>query len=58
LSIDIHLNELKRKHLSLSEKIKNEQNSLSTCNLKISELKKMKLSLKEKITRIKKKILI
>ncbi len=55
MSIDIHLNELKRKHLSLSEKIKNEQNSLSACNLKISELKKMKLSLKEQITKIKKR---
>ena len=58
MSIELHLNELEKKHLTLSKKIENEQNRLSKCDLKIGELKKIRLSLKEEINRIKKKILL
>ena len=54
MSIELHLTELEKKHLTLSKKIENEQNRLSSCDLKISELKKIKLLLKEKINRLKK----
>ena len=58
MSIELHLNELEKKHLTLSKKIENEQNRLSKFDLKIGELKKIRLSLKEEINRIKKKILL
>lgn len=58
MSLELHLNELEKKHLTLSKKIENEQNRLSRCDLRIGELKKIKLSLKEEINRIKRKILV
>lgn len=52
MSVASHLQELRRKHESLSTMVEKEQRSPGTDQLKIAELKKQKLKLKEEITRL------
>ena len=55
MSLSNHIEELKRKHKSLKNKIANAQNNLSNNNSDITLMKKMKLKLKEKIYRMEEK---
>lgn len=52
MSLTSHLQELKRKHQSLSEEVEQAQRSPGTSDLTISALKKQKLRLKEEIERL------
>ncbi|WP_281709034.1 YdcH family protein [Phaeobacter italicus] len=52
MSLGSHLQELKRKHATLSEKVEQAQRSPGIDDLSIRELKKEKLRLKEEITRL------
>lgn len=52
MSLSSHLQELKRKHQTLSEAVEHAQRSPSVDGLQIAELKKQKLRLKEEIERI------
>lgn len=52
MSLSSHLQELRRKHHALSEKVEAAQRSPATDELAISEMKKQKLRLKEEITRL------
>lgn len=52
MSIGAHLEELKRKHETLSRKVEEVQRSPGTSDLDIQELKKQKLRLKEEIARL------
>lgn len=52
MSVSAHLQELRRKHESLSLLVEREQRSPSSDDLRITELKKQKLRLKEEITRL------
>ena len=52
MSLTSHLQELKKKHGTLSDAIEKEQRSLGSDDLKISRLKKEKLHLKETISRL------
>ena len=52
MTVASHLQELRRKHESLSTMVEKEQRSPGTDQLKIAELKKQKLKLKEEITRL------
>lgn len=52
MSIASHLQELRRKHETLSEKVEAAQRTPGTDALTISEMKKQKLKLKEEITRL------
>lgn len=52
MSLGSHLQELKKKHASLSEKVEKAQRSPGTDDLAIRELKKEKLRLKEEIARL------
>jgi len=52
MSLGSHLQELKRKHQHLSEKVEQAQRSPGTDDLSIRELKKQKLRLKEEITKL------
>ena len=47
-----HLQELRRKHQSLSERVEREQRNPGTDGLQIAEMKKQKLRLKEEIQRL------
>lgn len=47
-----HLQELRRKHETLSEKVEQAQRSPGTDGLVIAEMKKQKLRLKEEIQRL------
>jgi hypothetical protein len=47
-----HIQELRRKHDSLSTQVEVAQRNPATDGLKIAELKKQKLKLKEEITRL------
>lgn len=51
MSIGAHLQELKKKHDSLSKRVEDAQRSPGIDDLKIRELKKQKLRLKEEIGR-------
>lgn len=51
MSVSSHLQELKRKHQTLSDAVEDAQRSLSTDGLQVAELKKQKLRLKEEIER-------
>ncbi|MDG1939594.1 MAG: DUF465 domain-containing protein [Paracoccaceae bacterium] len=55
MSLSNHIEELKRKHKSLKNKIANAQNNLSNNNSDITLMKKMKLKLKEEIYRMEEK---
>lgn len=52
MSLGAHLQELKKKHASLSERVEQAQRSPSTDDLAVRELKKQKLRLKEEIARL------
>jgi len=51
MSLSSHLQELKRKHQTLSEAVEEAQRAPSTDGLQIAALKKQKLRLKEEIER-------
>lgn len=52
MSVNAHLQELRRKHEMLSTEVEQRQRSPSSDALYITELKKQKLRLKEQITRL------
>ena len=52
MSLDAHLEELRRKHHALADKVEEAQRNPSTDDLTISDLKKQKLRLKEEIQRL------
>jgi hypothetical protein len=52
MSLGAHLQELKKKHATLSAKVEEQQRSPSVDELMIKELKKEKLRLKEEIARL------
>ncbi len=52
MSVVAHLQELKKKHETLSQKVEETQRSPSTDPLAVQELKKQKLRLKEEIARL------
>ncbi|MBT9384837.1 YdcH family protein [Pseudooceanicola sp. CBS1P-1] len=52
MSLGSHLEELKRKHASLSAAVDQAQRSPGTPNAEVTALKKQKLRLKEEISRI------
>ena len=52
MTMNAHLQELRKKHESLSLLVEREQRSPSSDGLRITELKKQKLRLKEEINRL------
>ncbi len=52
MSLTSHLQELRRKHRSLSEQVEQAQRSPGIDDLEIAQLKKQKLHLKEEISRL------
>lgn len=52
MSVSSHLEELKRKHESLSKLVESEQRAPGSSDLEIAEMKKQKLKIKEEITRL------
>ena len=52
MSLSSHLQELKRKHQTLSDAVEVAQRSPGTNDLHIADLKKQKLRIKEEITRL------
>ena len=52
MSLGSHLQELKKKHESLSAEVEDAQRSPGADDLQITELKKQKLRLKEEIHRL------
>ena len=52
MTVASHLQELRRKHETLSDTVEQEQRSPGTDGLRIAELKKQKMRLKEEITRL------
>ncbi|MBP1807190.1 YdcH family protein [Rubellimicrobium aerolatum] len=52
MSLNGHLQELRRKHQSLSEAVEAAQRHPGTDDLEIARMKKQKLMLKEEITRL------
>lgn len=52
MSLSSHVQELKKKHQSLSEAVEVAQRSPGTDDLRIADLKKQKLRLKEEISRL------
>ncbi len=52
MSLSSHLQELQKKHQSLSKAVEDAQRSPSTDDATITEMKKQKLKLKEEITRL------
>ncbi len=52
MSVSSHLQELKRKHEALSDKVEAEQRSPGSSDLDIAEMKKEKLRIKEEIERL------
>lgn len=52
MSMSSHLEELRRKHEVLSEKVKEIQRSPGSTDAEITELKKQKLQIKEEIERL------
>ena len=52
MSVDAHLNELRKKHEALSEQVEKLQQTLSSDDLEIASMKKEKLRLKEEIERL------
>jgi hypothetical protein len=52
MSLGSHLQELRRRHQTLSAEVEEAQRSPATDRLRIAELKKQKLRLKEEITRL------
>ncbi len=52
MSLSSHLQELRRKHQTLSEAVESEQRTPGSSDQKIADMKKQKLRLKEEITRL------
>lgn len=52
MSVTSHLQELRRKHESLSERVEQAQRSPGMDALTIADMKKQKLKLKEEISRL------
>lgn len=52
MSLSSHLQELKKKHQTLSEHVEVMQRSPASDDMEIAKLKKQKLLLKEEITRL------
>jgi hypothetical protein len=52
MSLSSHVEQLKRKHQDLSEKVEEAQRAPGTSDLEIAELKKQKLRIKEEIARL------
>lgn len=52
MSVTSHLQELRRKHESLSERVEQAQRSPGIDALTIADMKKQKLKLKEEISRL------
>ncbi|MBI1417374.1 MAG: DUF465 domain-containing protein [Limimaricola sp.] len=52
MTLSSHLQELRKKHQSLSEAVEAAQRSLGADDLEIAKLKKQKLQLKEEISRL------
>jgi hypothetical protein len=52
MTMSSHLNELKKKHQTLSDEVEAAQRTLSSDDLEIAKLKKQKLQIKEEISRL------
>ncbi|WP_415401947.1 YdcH family protein [Tateyamaria sp. SN3-11] len=52
MSVTAHLEELKKKHQSLSDQVDMAQRSPATDHIEVAAMKKQKLKLKEEITRL------
>lgn len=52
MAVSSHIQELRRKHQTLSEQVEMEQRSAGADMLRVSEMKKQKLKLKEQIERL------
>ena len=52
MSLSSHLDELRKKHATLSDEVEAAQRSPGSSNVQITELKKQKLRLKEEIHRL------
>ena len=52
MSLSTHLDELRRKHRTLSEEVEAAQRAPGSDDLQVAQLKKRKLRLKEEITRL------
>lgn len=52
MSLSSHLQELKKKHESLSSRVEEAQRAPGTSDLEIASLKKQKLQLKDEIERL------
>jgi len=52
MSLSSHVEQLKKKHQDLSEKVEQAQRAPSTSDLEIADLKKQKLRIKEEIERL------
>jgi len=52
MTMSSHLNELKKKHQTLSDAVEAAQRALSADDLEIAKLKKQKLQIKEEIARL------
>ena len=52
MSLTSHLEELKKKHQTLSDAVEAAQRSPGTDDLKVAQMKKQKLHLKEEINRL------
>lgn len=52
MSLSSHLEELKKKHESLSVAVESAQKAPGTTDVEITQMKKQKLRLKEEITRL------
>jgi len=52
MSVSSHLDELRRKHAVLEQKIENEARSPGSDDLHITEMKREKLRLKDEISRL------
>jgi hypothetical protein len=52
MSLSSHIEELKKKHHALSEKVEAAQRAPGASSLEVAELKKQKLKIKEEIERL------
>ena len=52
MSLSSHVEELKKKHRALSDRVEEVQRAPGASNLEIAELKKQKLRIKEEIERL------
>ncbi len=58
MSVQSHLQELKRKHAALETEISKELSSPASDPLRLAELKRRKLALKEQITKIREDVTV